>query len=1012
MINLQDLGLAYRKAKVDLYYSSQASLDAIASYEENLHSNLSALQDKINGEDEDWVTSPEFIGTWTLATKSVEMDCWAKHKKENGSGLIFSSPTEGWEHTLKALAEKEIPEKPKAEFRIMARCSLDFHVLSTLWLLEVGHLFDAKLSECAYGNRLRRTQDGKGISKLSLGSFQPYLKPFRDWRDKGITAMRTALDSDKQIVALTADVSSFYHELNPGFMLSPSFRKGVLGIKLNNNKRKLHRLFIHALQAWAAATPLKKGLPVGLPASATVANMALVELDRCIEQQVAPIYYGRYVDDILLVMENGSGFGSTLELWEWLFCRSNGMLGWVDQSKKQIGFKPTYLSRGKSKSQVHFANGKNKVFILAGETGKTLVDAIAHQIHERASEWRAMPRLPRSATHVGTDLLAATQSDGEAADNLRKADALTMRRAGFAIKLRDFEAYERDLLPDAWIEHRRAFFRAFTQHVLVLPQFFDLAVYLPRVIRLATACEDFADLRRIIEALQRLCQQVQEQCDIVIKAWPAGENGPNAVEMLGRWKGQLFNSIRESITAAFPPRLSKSGKQAWQTHMADCHPAIDLNVWLAWPLSVRGFQTQQVRLFSFDLAHMPFRFIGLPKEMVAQRGIPARKSVIGCGSVADLLPESVLKGTRTLAQWIGFKDLPQGLPFATRPFNLSELFILNRQAYSEATQGDMQQVVRSVRGFKLGEKAPLFDKNNVLQIPDGATPRKYGIAVSSWQTNLDSWTASVMRMPDPDAERYVRLCRLLDTVIAQPRDSRYLILPELALPAHWFIRIARKLQGRGISLITGIEYLHDSKSRVRNQVWAALSHDGLGFSSLMIYRQDKQRPALHEEQELQRLAGLEMKPGKAWKTPPIIQHGDLRFAMLICSELTNIRYRADLRGKVDALFVPEWNPDTETFNALVESAALDVHAYIIQCNDRQYGDSRIRAPYKDSWKRDVLRVKGGVTDYCVIGEIDVNSLRQFQSSYRSPGKPFKPVPDGFNDAMDYQRKVLPTGDSA
>jgi hypothetical protein len=251
---------------------------------------------------------------------------------------------------------------------------------------------------------------------------------------------------------------------------------------------------------------------------------------------------------------------------------------------------------------------------------------------------------------------------------------------------------------------------------------------------------------------------------------------------------------------------------------------------------------------------------------------------------------------------------------------------------------------------------------------------------------------------------------LLDGVIAQPRDSRYLILPELALPAHWFIRIARKLQGRGISLITGIEYLHVSKARVRNQVWAALSHNGLGFPSLMIYQQDKQRPALHEEQELQRLAGLEMKPNKVWKTPPIIQHGDLRFAMLICSELTNISYRAALRGKVDALFVPEWNPDTETFIALVESAALDIHAYIIQCNDRQYGDSRIRAPFKDSWKRDVLRVKGGVTDYCVIGEIYVHSLRQFQSSHRSPDKPFKPVPDGFNDAMDYNRKVLPEED--
>lgn len=54
-------------------------------------------------------------------------------------------------------------------------------------------------------------------------------------------------------------------------------------------------------------------------------------------------------------------------------------------------------------------------------------------------------------------------------------------------------------------------------------------------------------------------------------------------------------------------------------------------------------------------------------------------------------------------------------------------------------------------------------------------------------------------------------------------------------------------------------------------------------------------------------------------------------------------------------------------------------------------------------------VNHGVTDYCVIGEIDVGALRQFQSSHRSPGKPFKPVPDGFE--IDFGRKVLPAGEN-
>ena len=1014
MITLQDLGLAYRKAKVDLYYSSHASIDAIAEYEENLIENLSALLDKINGASEEWVRDKEFLGTYTIAAKSIDMSAWKDHQKEHGNGLTFSSAADEWAYVCAELANWDKTKKPIAEFRVMAKCSLDFHVLSTLWMLEVGQFFDAKLSNAAYGNRLRRTKKGeKKVNPFSLGTFKPYLKPFKDWRDQGIKAMRSALNADKKIVALTADIKSFYHELNPGFMLDSTFVTGVVGVDLNDDQKKLyreklHRLFITALQAWAQNTPLKKGLPVGLPASAVVANMALIELDAIIEKELVPLYYGRYVDDILLVMENGSSFRSKEELWAWIFKRFDERLAWVDGEKKNkiISFQPTYLREGASQSQIHFANDKNKVFMLSGPTGKTLVEAIEQQIYERASEWRAMPRLPRSSNYVGTDLLAATQSDGEAADNLRKTDALTMRRAGFAIKLRDYEAYERDLHPDAWKAHRHAFLEAFIDHVLVLPHFFDLAVYLPRVVRLATACEDFGYVRKIINALNMLCIRVKDDCEVTLKS-SAKVQRLSADEVIKIWKLQLFDSIRESIAAAIPPQMSKDGKLAWIESMDDC--LLDVEVFLSWYVSAKAFQAQQARLFSYDLAHLPFRFIGLPKEMVAQRGIPARKTIIYFSHAEALLSSTVIDGNQSLAYWINLKKgSPNGLLFSTRPFNIPELFILNKDAYAESARADMQAVVSAVRGFELGDKAPMFDKHGVLQIPDGSEPKKYGIAVSSWKTRMDSWSASVMRMQDPDVDRYARLCRLLDIVIAEPRHSRYLILPELALPAHWFMRIARKLQGRGISLISGIEYLQAPKKVVRNQVWAALSHDGLGFPSLMVYRQDKQAPALHEETELQRLAGLEMKPQqhKIWKNgiPPIVQHGEFRFAMLICSELTNISYRAALRGRVDALFVPEWNQDTETFNALVESAALDMHAYIIQCNNRQYGDSRIRAPFKDSWLRDVLRVKGGATDYCVIGEIDVQALRRFQSSHRSASKPFKPVPDGFE--IDVCRKVL------
>lgn len=68
--------------------------------------------------------------------------------KANAS-LIFASPDDEWTRMI------EGADKPIAEFRLMARCSMDLHVLSTHWMLKVGDKFDNALSDNVYGSRLR-----------------------------------------------------------------------------------------------------------------------------------------------------------------------------------------------------------------------------------------------------------------------------------------------------------------------------------------------------------------------------------------------------------------------------------------------------------------------------------------------------------------------------------------------------------------------------------------------------------------------------------------------------------------------------------------------------------------------------------------------------------------------------------------------------------------------------------------------------------------------------------------
>lgn len=139
-----------------------------------------------------------------------------------------------------------------------------------------------------------------------------------------------------------------------------------------------------------------------------------------------------------------------------------------------------------------------------------------------------------------------------------------------------------------------------------------------------------------------------------------------------------------------------------------------------------------------------------------------------------------------------------------------------------------------------------------------------------------------------------------------------------------------------------------------------------------------------------------------------LQQLAFHFGVMICSELQDAKKRIAFQGDVDALMVLAWNRDIETFSSLIESAALDLHAYIIMVNNRQYGDSRVRSPGKQSFKRDLAMLRGGENDYLITVKLEIDELRAFQSRARgwpSEEDPYKPVPPGYK--ISSTREKLP-----
>lgn len=449
-------------------------------------------------------------------------------------------------------------------------------------------------------------------------------------------------------------------------------------------------------------------------------------------------------------------------------------------------------------------------------------------------------------------------------------------------------------------------------------------------------------------------------------------------------------------------------------------------------------------ILNADLACKSLKDVALAKRW---RGVAAKTGGI---DMSMCIPEKTQKALYHVWRQIvapindinasgGQEDVvfPAALYFATRPLDVTDLYTIGNCVDSLVGLEDIKEILRVFNCRIPVAELPHLQAQEDSEHLDTIIVRhnfypknvdvqhvhrlKLRIALVSWKVEDDSWVAMACGMPDPfGCDRFKRLMHIVNRILAMESEAcpHYLIFPELAMPPDIFARIAKKLSYKGVSLIAGVDYLqcgvgHDGKRLVDNQVWCALC-SSVGRGMPVIYRYNKSEPAIHEAAELGAVARAKYRcDGRASVNQFVISHGDSRlnvsFSVLICSDLRDIRRRATLRGHIDLLVVPAWNPDVKTYSALVDAAAHDIHTYVALCNSRTYGDTRLRSPAKIEHLRDVVRLKGGRDDFFVIGEIDINKLRRFQSGYNLNHASFKPCPIGFKISED--RRTLPLSSS-
>lgn len=991
--SLTDLYIAYRKAKSEAFYDNMHPCAlAFTEYEDNLRSNLEDLYKKLSNKDSTWEYQPDFMGGYLCVPKSIDDSKWS-----NEDDIHFRSidPVDDWERMYVENRERRVP----AKYRQIITATVDYQVVSALWILKVGHKYEVALDDnVTYGNRLRRKQNiwrsiswfNSDINIDSLGLFAPYFSGYQKWRENGLTAMNESIRSNKNITAITMDLAGFYHNVSPSFMLRRSFLTRI-GLELSDDERLFTNKLINSIDTWYRNTPdyenrREGSLPVGLSASKIISNVLLIELDNDVTNGLSPIYYGRYVDDIFIVAESQENDRSGKDVLRWLSQSINCLKVKFRQNEDpELRLRLSYAKD----SDLFFTASKQKIFSLSGDHGLDLVDQISGQIRAQSSEYRLLPDVPDTSVEMAEKTLLASSDATLATDALRKADVVSIRRLGFSLLLRDIEQYSKDLIRNRWKSLRQEFYGLVDRYLLTPKGLFELSTYYPRVFKIMIANYDFDNAMDFIDKLKD-CLDLIEKTTVVENA---GE-----ITRLEVCRSYFVKSL---IQAALQASTTKNFTE-WTKLGRIMRRMYRISDAFRTPSRKPSLVKVSYKLLLSDLGSRPYKDYWYYDQgtdiniMRVPRGFSIRK-VLRLGAIKKFRSASNLK----IPHW-------PALVFPTRSLSIQEMALITPSVLEDPDL--LSQSINGLRGAGTWKSRPLgfYDNNGdrYLYVPTNSK-ETINVALTNVETTDSQWNGALTQRPDRSLKRYKRFCQLVNKTIQASTKVDYVLFPELSVPRRWAIGAAEKLAKQGISFVCGVEYYFQRKmkSTLRNDCLVSLCTYWPGYKSNLIYMQPKVFPAHFESKSLAKVGKKLYKPSSIDEALPIYQHGDYFFGSLICSDLTTPSNRARFEGKVDSLFVLEWNKDVKTFSFLIEGAAHDIHTFVIQVNNRMYGDSRIRAPFAKEHRRDSVRVKGGIEDYYVIGAINYFDLRRFQiraisslggkRTTNSIDELFKPLPIGF-----------------
>ncbi|AWT49049.1 hypothetical protein DLE54_05570 [Psychrobacter sp. YP14] len=901
--------------------------------------------------------------SYHLLPKAVEREEDSRHRehKEN-QGLFISNVRESDKYFVS-----------KLNYFISA--PVELHIIETIWCLFVGSVLETKMNKCSYGNRMHPFVLKNAMNKNSSNGtelFKRYINQYNKWRDQAIDVANNISKNGEDVAVLSLDIKSFYYNVDVDFkeikqIIEDHYKEDTdkcqLALRLNY---LLEQIFVKYQKSISSSfkqthTDCEDNLllPIGLSSSSIIANWYLSEFDDLIESDIRPDYYGRYVDDIIMVFKqpenvdfrsNGSPIESFIEHYL-------GITLTINENKKSnytINVHNQSFEIQKDKLILHFLDKNHS---------RASLEVFKKKLDEQSSAFKFLP-----SDHINKEL---------------EEFAYDIIYNGSTNKLRNMVGL---------VENETELAKYLSSHII--------AHRLCRTNESDTVLSQVKHFFKGQNALQyfRLWEKIYQYA---------------VITRSNKFVIFFYNYINSEINKITYLKSKRKYKLKGVTEYLQEDLKLFNNLSLAMTMGLldntanerilRKINSFEVQIEELKKHSRSFRSSNLIRHNLVAWPL-ANYSKSGNESNHDLTIET---------SFISNKDIEldnNKLRYSPRFIHLDEwqLFNLNKLLSAGKNLNDLledvlieykdkfQQSIEPIEFTSAVNEESKIVKSH-LEVEGNESKQKLILAIANIKLNAANIQDAIRkdRGPNISFERQETLYRVLNSAISENADM--VVLPEVAIPVSWLpfmITFSRRNQ---IGLIFGLEHwiVDNTAFNLIIEVLPFRTSDKYKSCVMTARIKNHYAPA-----ELEMLQTFRLQPANKYLKPKSYYHKiswrGTCFTTYNCFELSDITHRSLFKSEIDLLVACVWNKDTNYYGHILESVVRDIHCYTLQVNTSQYGGSCILQPTK-TVNSNIIYVKGGENSCILTTTLNIKKLRDFQFKSK-PGKSdyFKHLPPGYN----------------